>query len=186
MSLVLPAPAGVYQLVMYFGLAQAAAAGPAHDLLQRVERRQRSQPVLQHPHRLVRRRQPPAPQQRERAPRVVARDAEGVLGLVRVEAEVDEARNVMQGNISAMLANSEQLTALQSKTDDIAHDSRDFYRDARTSRRQMQCAEYRNRLVAIVVGMVLFLFFFGGWIFGTDEHHLRPHIPPSPPPPSDE
>jgi len=34
-SLVLPAPAGVYQLVMYFGLAQAAAAGPAHDLLQR-------------------------------------------------------------------------------------------------------------------------------------------------------
>ena len=105
--------------------------------------------------------------------------------VARVQAEVDEARNVMQGNISAMLANQEQLTALQSKTDDIAHDSRDFYRDARTSRRQMQCAEYRNRLIAIVAGTVLLLWIFGGWIFGTDEHHMRLHIPPSPPPPSD-
>lgn len=104
----------------------------------------------------------------------------------RVQAEVDAARNVMQGNISAMLSNQEQLTALQSKTDDIAHDSRDFYRDARTSRRQMQCTEFRNKLIAAVCAVIVFLALFGGWIFGDGDTHVRLHIPPSPPPPAED
>ena len=102
----------------------------------------------------------------------------------RVQAQVDEARDVMHGNINALLANQEQLTQLQSKTDDIAHDSRGFYRDARASRRQLQCTEFRNKMIGAVCCVIVFFFFFGGWIFGgDDDHHVTMHIPPSPPPP---
>lgn len=107
--------------------------------------------------------------------------------VARVQAQVDDARDVMQGNLSKLLGNHEQLTALQSKTDNIASDSKGFYRDSRTTRRAMQCAEYRNRLLAVVAVTLLILVLGHGWIFGDDQpQHYRLHIPPSPPPPSDD
>ena len=103
-----------------------------------------------------------------------------------MRAQVDEARDVMSGTIDSLLQNQEQLTSLHSKTDDIVGQSRGFYRDARTTRRQAQCEEYRMKLL-IACGVILVLwFFFGGWFGGgDDDDELRLHVPPSPPPPDD-
>ena len=104
--------------------------------------------------------------------------------IARVQGEVDEARSLMHGTLESMLQNQEQLTSLQGKTDAIAGASKGFYRDARGARRQMQCEDYRNRLIMIGAGVALFLWLVGGWIFGGDEPEMKLHIPPSPPPPS--
>lgn len=105
--------------------------------------------------------------------------------VARVQGEVDEAREVMHGALDAMLHNSDQLTALQGKSDAIAGKAKGFYGDARATRRQLQCEEFRNKCVCIAAGAFIFVFLFGGWIFGSDEEaHYRLHIPPSPPPPS--
>ena len=89
----------------------------------------------------------------------------------------------MHGTIDTMLSNQEQLTSLQGKTDAIAGQSKGFYRDARTTRRNAQCEEMRMKLGLAVCGVIVFLFFFGGWIFGGDDEddHPRWHVPPSPP-----
>jgi len=118
-------------------------------------------------------------------------DPAGHDAVARVQAEVDEVHGVMQGTINEMLTKQEQLTALQGKTDAIAGQSRGFYRDAKGARRDIQCGEYRCKLILAVVVGLLFFFLFGGWIWGDDEKHggrngYTLHIPPSPPPPSTE
>ena len=91
----------------------------------------------------------------------------------------------MQGTLETMLTNQEQLSSLQGKTDAVAGASKGFYRDARTTRRQAQCEQFRVKLVIACVGVLVFLWLFGGWIFGdADADEYRLHIPPSPPPPS--
>ena len=103
----------------------------------------------------------------------------------RVQREVDDARGIMEGNINGLLANQEQLTSLQGKTDDIANASRGFYRGARTTRRTMQCQEMRTKLIIGGVGLAIFLFVFRGWIWGGGaEDAFAPPASPSPPPPS--
>jgi hypothetical protein len=98
---------------------------------------------------------------------------------------VDDARGIMEGNINGLLANQEQLTSLQGKTDDIANASRGFYRGARTTRRTMQCQEMRTKLIIGGVGLAIFLFVFRGWIWGGGaEDAFAPPASPSPPPPS--
>lgn len=113
--------------------------------------------------------------------------------VARVQAEVDDARGVMEGTLQSMLANQEQLTALQGKTDEIAGASKGFYTEARRTRRQLQCEEYRNKLIMYACGAFILWFLFGGWFAGggggEDDHgagtgHYKLHIPPSPPPPS--
>lgn len=106
----------------------------------------------------------------------------------RVQREVDEARGVMEGTLNSMLANQDQLTSLQGKTDEIAGASKGFFTEARKTRRQMQCEEYRNKLCIYAGAVLLFLFFFHGWIFGDGDDGnggYKLHIPPSPPPPGD-
>jgi len=104
--------------------------------------------------------------------------------VARVQGEVEEAKGLMQGTLESMLHNQDQLTSLHSKTDAIAGQSRGFFREARTTRRQMQCEEFRNKLIIASVAVLLFFWIFGGWIFGGDEQPMKLHIPPSPPPPS--
>ena len=70
----------------------------------------------------------------------------------RARAQVDEARSLMHGTIDNLLSNQEQLTSLQGKTDAIAGQSKGFYRDARTSRRQAQCEEMRMKLGLALCG----------------------------------
>jgi len=106
----------------------------------------------------------------------------------RVQREVDETRDVMQGTIHQMLSNQEQLTSLQGKTDAIANQSQGFYRGARTTRRELQCQEYKGKLLCGAVAAFLFLIFFGGLFSGGDDDGVDGrqyvwHVPPSPPPP---
>jgi len=102
--------------------------------------------------------------------------------IARVQRDVDDVRGVMQNNIDGLLANQEQLTSLQGKTDDIANASRGFYREARTTRRTMQCQEMRVKLIVGAVCLAVLLFLFRGWIWGDDEDTtVLPPSPPSPP-----
>ena len=87
----------------------------------------------------------------------------------KVQQDVDDVREVMQGNIDALLTNHDQLTSLQSKTDDIANASRGFYREARTARRSMQCEESKFKLILVGVSVVILLFLFRGIIWGEDS-----------------
>ena len=91
----------------------------------------------------------------------------------------------MSGTVDTMLNNQEQLTNLRGKTDAIAGASKGFFREARSTRRQAQCEEFRTKLIFAAVGTAIFLWLFGGWIFGGGgDHAMKLHIPPSPPPPS--
>lgn len=89
----------------------------------------------------------------------------------------------MHGTINTMLSNQEQLTSLHGKTDAIASQSKGFYRDARTTRRNAQCEEMRMKLGLGLCAVLLFFFFFGGWIWGGDDDDDLPLLP-SPPPPA--
>ena len=102
--------------------------------------------------------------------------------VARVQSEVDDVRNVMQGNIESMLANQELLTSLQGKTDSIAGQSKGFYRTARSTRYDQQCREMRYKLLMGGAVLLVVLFLFRGWIFGGDDD--PPAAPASPSPPS--
>ena len=84
----------------------------------------------------------------------------------RVQAQVDDVRGVMQGNIDSLLANADQLSNLQSKTDAIAGASKGFYREARGNRRQAQWQEYKLKFMIFGGGAALLFIVFGGTIFG--------------------
>mmetsp|Transcript_22692 Transcript_22692/g.57777 ORF Transcript_22692/g.57777 Transcript_22692/m.57777 type:complete len:277 (-) Transcript_22692:679-1509(-) len=121
-----------------------------------------------------------APRMTQKLERVCSEfeDPGGHDKIARVQREVDDVRGVMQDNIQGLLANQDQLTSLQGKTDDIANASRGFYREARTTRRTIQCEDAKIKLIIGAVGLILFLFLFRGWIWGGDDESA-----PSPPPP---
>ena len=120
-----------------------------------------------------------------------ASDGENALllaGARRERWQVDATRDVVQGTIHQMLSNQEQLSSLQGKTDAIANQSAGFYRGARTTRRELQCQEYKGKLLCAAAAVFLFLFFFGGLFSGggdngDDGRSFVWHVPPSPPPP---
>ena len=94
----------------------------AHDLLQRVEGRQRAQPVLQHAYRLVARGRcvdrrsrelvAPRAQQRERAARVVAAEPQRLFGLERAIPHIDESRDLIVDAITPVHPRRVALVAL--------------------------------------------------------------------------
>jgi len=100
--------------------------------------------------------------------------------ITRVQQEVDDVRGVMQDNIDGLLTNQQELKSLQGKTNDIANASRGFYREARTTRRTMQCQAYQLHAIAGGVVIAFLLWLVHGFIWGDSDGGVQP-TPPSPP-----
>jgi len=82
-----------------------------------------------------------------------------------VQSQVDEVRGLMQTNLQSMLRNADQLSSLQEKADSTSAQAGSFARQAKHTRRTLQCEDAKMRLVLYGGGAAAGLLLLW-WIFG--------------------
>ena len=100
----------------------------------------------------------------------VCADHEDVGGkdvVLRVQGEVDEVRGLMRDNIDQMLVNTDKLSELRGKADEMAGVSSSFYGAARANRKKVEWESLKHRAMIAAGGGSVFLFFTWPLFFGS-------------------
>jgi vancomycin resistance protein YoaR len=99
-----------------------------------------------------------------------------------VQARVDQVRDIMQENVTAMVENIDKTTNLEAASANLAAQAQQFQRVSRRARRHFWWQNFRMKL-CMALALLAFILIICAWSGAFDHKDEPGHALPSPPPP---